>query len=214
MPPLTEFEHAELRKMEKELRGCLSSCSTGSRVVDPDVAFEYARTYAVRFYDYYHAYYSAFSEDQTYGPHLRPASEKLAYQRVCRCIESYSAYDIFLLQYDRSRRLKKTISEHADLADDDAPNSSTPLPADEPLTVKELRTLETLIEQRTTLLEQYKQKTGASNRKIYEARNSGIYKPEFLRWQKGILPSSSATTANFERFLREMKPPIPRERKS
>jgi hypothetical protein len=64
---------------------------------------------------------------------------------------------------------------------------------------------------RSKLLEEYKAAAGnPSNRQIYNARNSGIHKPEFYEWIAGRLPSTSETTKNFERFLREKKAPIPR----
>jgi len=84
--------------------------------------------------------------------------------------------------------------------------SVTPLPPPSPES--------SLVEQRKALLEAYKAKTGASNRKIYTARNSGIHKPQFSEWCNGILPNTSATTLNFERFLREQRPPVPRNPKT
>jgi hypothetical protein len=64
------------------------------------------------------------------------------------------------------------------------------------------------------LLEEYKSATDRpSNRSIYTAKNSGIHKPEFLRWQRGELPKTSATCQNFERFLAAKKRPIPRNTK-
>jgi hypothetical protein len=71
-----------------------------------------------------------------------------------------------------------------------------------------------IIDSRKNLLVEYKSAVGGtSNKSIYEARNSGIHKAEFYQWQHGELPDKSATTANFERFLREKKPPIPRKPK-
>lgn len=71
-----------------------------------------------------------------------------------------------------------------------------------------------LIEQRKKLLEEYKMATGnPSNKRIFEARNSGIHKPEFYSWLKGELPPESATSIAFERFLQLKKPPIPRNPK-
>ena len=64
---------------------------------------------------------------------------------------------------------------------------------------------------RAHLLSDYKAATGQpSNKRIYQASNSTIHKPEFYEWVRGELPSASETTRNFERFLREKKPPIPR----
>ena len=64
------------------------------------------------------------------------------------------------------------------------------------------------IDRRAKLLGEYKEATGKpSNRKIYTAKRSGIYKPEFYKWVNGTLSSTSETAKNFERFLREKKPP-------
>jgi hypothetical protein len=68
------------------------------------------------------------------------------------------------------------------------------------------------IVRRRNLLADYKLATNnPSNKKIYEARNSGVYKPQFYEWLHGVLPVQSETTKNFERFLREKKPPVPRK---
>ena len=114
MPPLTELEHAELRAMERELRNCLSSCALDYKVKDPDAAFEYLRTYAVKFFDFYYNYYDTVA-NETYRPHLRSASEKFAYRRVLICMENSRAFDNFLMSSSRATRLKTTISENADL---------------------------------------------------------------------------------------------------
>ncbi len=73
-------------------------------------------------------------------------------------------------------------------------------------------TVEIEIKRRQQLLAAYKSATGnPSNKRIYEAANSGIHKPEFYHWVKGSLPSESATCINFERFLRDRKPPVARK---
>jgi hypothetical protein len=65
------------------------------------------------------------------------------------------------------------------------------------------------IARRAKLLADYKVATKTeSNKRIYEAKNSEIYKAEFYKWIKGTLPATSATARNFERFLRENKPPV------
>jgi len=71
--------------------------------------------------------------------------------------------------------------------------------------------LQTEVARRETLLSEYKAATGASNKKIYEARNSGIYKPEFYQWRDGRLPANSVTAKRFEAFLKAKKRPIPRK---
>jgi hypothetical protein len=68
----------------------------------------------------------------------------------------------------------------------------------------------TRAEQRDRLLAEYRAAVHCSNKQIYEARNSGIHKPQFYQWVKGQLLPTSATSRNFERFLREKKPPIPK----
>lgn len=68
------------------------------------------------------------------------------------------------------------------------------------------------LQRREVLLAEYKAATGdPADYRIYNARNSGIHKPEFYQWKKGVLPKDSGTTKNFERFLREKKVPIPRK---
>lgn len=66
-------------------------------------------------------------------------------------------------------------------------------------------------ERRKLLLAEYKAATNASNKQIYEARNSGVHKPEFYEWLNGKLPSQSTPSKNLERFLTEKKRPIPRK---
>lgn len=73
--------------------------------------------------------------------------------------------------------------------------------------------LSPLVARRMGLLSEYKSATkNPSNRRIYTAKNSNIHKPQFHEWLKGLLPETSQTCINFERFLREKKPPIPRNR--
>jgi hypothetical protein len=73
----------------------------------------------------------------------------------------------------------------------------------------------TEVERRQKLLNEYKvANKSLPNKRIYEARNSGLHKPEFYEWLNGTLPAKSETTLNFERFLREKKPPIPRKPKA
>jgi len=70
------------------------------------------------------------------------------------------------------------------------------------------------VDRRAALLAEYKTATkNPPNKRIYEARNPGIHKPEFYEWVNGTLPTESATAISFERFLREKKPPVPRKPK-
>jgi len=69
-------------------------------------------------------------------------------------------------------------------------------------------------DQRARMLAEYKKAAGnPSNKKIYEAKNSGVHKPEFYDWLNGKLDPDSAPAINFERFLKLKKPPIPRQSK-
>jgi hypothetical protein len=71
---------------------------------------------------------------------------------------------------------------------------------------------ENQITRRADMLASYRKATGVSNKRIYEGK-SGVHKPQFYEWLNGKLPASSETAKNFERFLRENKPPIPRKPK-
>jgi hypothetical protein len=68
------------------------------------------------------------------------------------------------------------------------------------------------IERRKKLLAEYKAAThDPSDRKIYEAQNSGIHKPQFYEWRNGKLLSNSITAKKFEAFLKAKKPPVPKK---
>jgi hypothetical protein len=68
------------------------------------------------------------------------------------------------------------------------------------------------INRRNRLLIDYKAATGdPPDYRIYNAKNSGIHKPQFYQWKNGKLPRKSETALNFERFLCDKKPPIPRK---
>ncbi len=89
---------------------------------------------------------------------------------------------------------------------------STPLsisaeapPANRPVDIDRIKA------ERHLLLAEYKEATNnPSSRQIYEARNSGIHKPDFYSWLNGKLSAESAMSINFERFLRLKKPPLPK----
>jgi hypothetical protein len=101
--------------------------------------------------------------------------------------------------------------------DSDAAAYLVEVPAASQTTVETNSTAEadaTEKQRREKLLADYKESTGdPSNKRIYEARNAGIYKPEFYKWLQGMLPRGSETARNFERFLREKRAPIPRHPK-
>jgi hypothetical protein len=70
---------------------------------------------------------------------------------------------------------------------------------------------DTEVERRAKLLADYKAATGnPSSKRIYEAENCPIHKPQFHRWLRAELPANSKTTKDFERFLREKRRPIPK----
>lgn len=114
MPPLTPEMHDELRALERGLRLELRSCCNRYEVIDPHAAFEYARTYAVQFYDLYYGFYSQIP-DPKYRPHWRPASETFAFDRVVRCIENNSGIRAYFANdTTRTQRIRRTISDHAE----------------------------------------------------------------------------------------------------
>jgi hypothetical protein len=78
-------------------------------------------------------------------------------------------------------------------------------------TIASVDSQEDELRRRWKLLQDYKAATNnTSNKRIYEAKNSGIHKPQFYEWLHAKLPSESSTTVNFERFLREKKPALSR----
>jgi hypothetical protein len=73
-------------------------------------------------------------------------------------------------------------------------------------------TIEELVQRRGELLANYKKRTGVcTNAAIYNARNSGVHKPDFYRWRSGKLLASSATATSLENFLRAGERPKPRK---
>src|ERR1700739_3930146 len=94
MPVLPDWMHSKLRSLERSLMSELSSCCHSYDLRDPEAAFEYVRTSAIKFFDLYYDFYSKFPDPQ-YQPHWRPASEKFAFQRIVKCIENSSAVESF-----------------------------------------------------------------------------------------------------------------------
>jgi len=243
MPPQSLEFHQDLRRLEDQFGKALLSCIAGYSLGDPIAAFEYARTYATKFYDKFLNFYSQFPG---YRQHWQTASEAFALQRTLHCIDNISILPDFFGRESRIAKITKTISDHAqstataliEIEKAFVPYSASKNPllammeakaeaahraraqvwAPVPPQATESQANEAsptevapLAERRARMLETYKAKIGASNRKIYEARNSGIHKPQFYEWLNGTLPTGSATTKNFERFLREQKAPIPRK---
>ena len=114
MPALSDEMHTKLRALERDLRTELSHCCHSYDLRDPDAAFEYVRTYAIKFFDCFYGFYSHIPDPQ-YESHWRPASEKFAYGRIVKCIENHSAVEAFFKRSsDRIERIKRTISDHAE----------------------------------------------------------------------------------------------------
>lgn len=114
MPPLTLEVTKKLRGMERDLQSDLGSCCNNYDLTDREAAFEYVRTYAVKFYECFYSFYSQIL-DPRYRPHWRPASETFAYQRVLKCIKNNSATrSAFYFDNDRGARIRRTISDYAD----------------------------------------------------------------------------------------------------
>jgi hypothetical protein len=113
MPPLTLELTERLRAMERDLRLALGSCCNNYNLVDREAAFEYVRSYAVRFYDCFYGFYSQIP-DESYRPHWRPASERFAFQRVMKCVENISSVENLFFESGRKGRIQKTISDHAE----------------------------------------------------------------------------------------------------
>jgi hypothetical protein len=111
MPPLSREFHDDLRGLEHQFGKALSRCiSSMDELFDPNAAFEYARTYAIEFYDLYYGFYSHYP---AYKEHWCPASEAFALQRVIQCLSNYSVLSEFLNRDHRIERIRRTISDHA-----------------------------------------------------------------------------------------------------
>jgi hypothetical protein len=111
MPALSREFHDELRGIEHQFGKALSRCiSSMDELFDPNAAFEYARTYAIEFYDLFYGFYSRYPD---YREHWRPASEAFALQRVIQCLNNYSVLQAFLNRDHRIERIRRTISDHA-----------------------------------------------------------------------------------------------------
>jgi hypothetical protein len=113
--------------------------------------------------------------------------------------------------------LADAVDRYVWLAENPRPPTPEPQPSavDEPTADESIAVAGTEVSRREALLAEYKTATnGVSNKRIYEARNSGVHKPEFYGWLRGDLPTHATPTLNLERFLRAKKLPIPRKLKS
>jgi hypothetical protein len=107
--------------------------------------------------------------------------------------------------------LQHAIQKHLPQLDDTPAGSGTRIPGSVPPPQSADAANETLIDSRAKLLAEYKAATGnPSNYRIYNARNSRIHKPQFYQWRNGVLPRDSVTARHFEQFLRDKKPPTPK----
>jgi DNA-binding XRE family transcriptional regulator len=114
MPALTLEMHNKLRALERDLRLALGNCCSSHDLVDREAAFEYVRTYAIKFFDCFYQFYSHIP-DPTFRAHWRPASEAHAFQRVTRCISNDFHVELFFKNNpDRVAGVKKTICDHAE----------------------------------------------------------------------------------------------------
>ncbi len=148
-----------------------------------------------------------------------PSSESLD-SRSCsyieRSIRTYGRareqieYERLLDEMRKAEEAKKTVpSRSVDATMDEQKGGVEEIPNLEELP----RGKDDVAAKRGVLLAEYKRKTSASNRSIYQARNSGINKPEFYAWLSGELPETSKTTIKFEKFLLSSKSPIPKKPK-
>jgi hypothetical protein len=140
-------------------------------------------------------------------------------QATFESTEEWRQYQDDLLTVGRLQHGTRAILSHGDTPD---PTRSDPTPPNKQPDVETKvgaaveipEHLDAEKARRQNLLAEYRAATGnPSKRSLYEAKNSGIYKPEFYDWVNGKLPANSATAINFERFLRNKKQPIPRKPK-
>ena len=110
MPPLTVEFHEEMRHLENQFRRSLGSCLAGYELHDSIGAFDYTRTYAVKFYDQIYSFYSRYPEFQK---SWQLACEYYAFQRIAHCLDNYFALRTFFREQDRLNKIINTISDHA-----------------------------------------------------------------------------------------------------
>jgi len=123
MPPLSREMHLVLRQLEKRMCLDLFQCCGAYSLDDEHAAFEYVRTAAIEFLDFFYLFYSNIP-DPKFREHWIPASEKFAFGRVLKCIKQVSVVNqYFMRSNDRIDRIKRTISDHASRV---APNRSRP----------------------------------------------------------------------------------------
>jgi hypothetical protein len=202
LPALSLVMHSALSTKRLRLHSDLNDyCMDGYECHDINRAKELLRSYACSIYDQLKDFYTG--KIPTWQWEIEIAEQSIGI--VLKCWDNFNASPDSIISEEA---LFRTISQHAGYTlRSSAQRTESPLPSS-PLTAK---TKGSTAKRREQLLNEYKNKTGASNKKIYESSNSGIHKPQFYEWVRGTLPDSSTTTVNFERFLREQKPPRPRK---
>jgi hypothetical protein len=182
MPALTREFHADRRGLERLFDIDLNRCVSTHSLNDPDAALEYARTYAIEFYDLYYNFYSQFPD---YQRHWQPASAAFALQRVLHRLNNYFAIQDYL---DNSHvaRIRRTISDHADgtVRNPDSNVASDAVPADS----ISAQLAELFEESRLT--------------REYVAEQIGIDKRNVFRHLRGIVPRPRQIAA-YETFFTE-----------
>ena len=122
------------------------------------------------------------------------------------CPATSAATLCYRIESNTRRNLPKNVSflppiQHREARQKNAVTATTK-PATDPLSQPSASE----IARRLALLSEYKKATGKSEYFIYTHADSGIHKPEFREWKKGLLRPNSATLVNFERFLKEKHP--------
>ncbi len=216
-PKLPPKSHATLRSLEGQktrLSSELSICIRSYNCHDKDRADDYMCTYACSIYD-------LLVEDYNKKVAVHGWRRQIADEAIRNTISCWTNYNLnagnptaaywqsrlrTALEQHTQRKIWFEKQEEPELSNRDADWTGTTASMPEPSKTEPVQSA--LVRQRKALLEAYQAKTGASLHKIYTRSNSGIHKPEFYKWRDGTLPNSSATTINFERFLRLQKPPI------
>ncbi len=172
-------------------------------------AKDYLRSYACSFFD-------LLKEAYSHEIHIWEWEVSIAEEAIQITLACWSNFNVDPPAEAWIETLRSTIAQHVGHPLRGRTQKSLEVPQGEapsvspPITTRSSEVQEE-IWRRAKLLSEYKTATGnPSNKKIYQAQNSGIHKPEFYRWRNGRLPTDSKTAKTFEAFLRAKKRPIPR----
>lgn len=202
MPPLTEDMQSELRGIENTFRQKLANCCRNYRVVDEVAAFEYVRTYAVKFFSCFYDFYSEFPK---YRGHWAPASEAFAYQRTVKCIEDIDTIrSFFYSSSDHVKRIKSTIAEQSSTK---SPPLLQKVEWAPPISVpKASPFVETLINARKLLFQSYQARFPHAHiiDICWAARQ---HRREWDRWLKGEIRDGLTPDRAFKSVLKSEKEP-------